>query len=74
MPQDDSAGITQISRQLAKKMPSPGVEETEVAQAVRATLYYAEDAGILPAVTKTIEEQAAGDETVAELCEALRRR
>lgn len=65
-------GFTAISGQLASRMPSPGISEEGVADAIRKTLYAARDAGILEPVSKIIEEQAKGDPAVLALVEELR--
>lgn len=67
-------GITEIAGQLAEHMPTRGVEPSKVKEAIRNTLYYAEDVGILDQLTQTIEQEAAGDAKVAALCDVLRER
>ena len=64
--------ITQIAGQLASAMPTKGVPEGEAKEAIRNTLHYAKDVGILDKLTSTIEAEAGGDPAVATLCENLR--
>lgn len=74
MAHEDNLGITDIASQLATRMPTKGVPETEVKQAIRNTLHYAEKAGILGELSDTIEAQARGDVQVSVLADALRKR
>lgn len=74
MAHDDNLGITDIAGQLATRMPTKGVPEGEVKQAIRNTLHYAEKAGILGELSDTIEAQAKGDTQVNRLADALRNR
>jgi hypothetical protein len=64
--------ITQIAGQLASAMPTKGVSEVDAKQAIRNTLHYAKDVGILDQLSSTIEAEAGGDPVVAALCKELR--
>ena len=68
----EGLGITQISGQLATRMPTAGVPEDGVADAIRSTLYAAKAAGQLDRLSKIIEAQADGDSAVLALIEKLR--
>ena len=65
-------GITEIAGQLAVAMPTKGVDEPAAKQAIRSTLHYAKDVGIMEQLTEKIEAEAHGDKHVSLLCEALR--
>ncbi len=71
---DDQLGITEISGQLASRMPTKGVPEREVKEAIRNTLHYAKDVGILDRLTDRIEAEAEGDEEVSRLLGHLRQK
>jgi hypothetical protein len=64
--------FTAISSQLAARMPTEGIPEAGVAEAIRDTLYAAHDKGILEPVSQLIEQQAKGDEVVVEIARHLR--
>ena len=63
--------VTQIAGQLASRMPHKDVPEAEVAQAIRSTLHYAKDAGLLDEVKRIVDDQTAGDAGVRELLDKL---
>ena len=64
--------ITSIAGQLAQRMPTKGVSEEDAPQAIRQTLHYAKEVGILGELTDTIEDQASGDPEVTALLDSLR--
>jgi len=66
-----SPQFTAIAGQLATLMPTDGVPEDGVAQAIRATLYDARDRGILDQVLPMIREQAKGNPTILAIVEEL---
>ena len=68
----DQLGITEIAGQLAARMPTNGVQEADAKQAIRSTLHYAKDVGIMGQLTERIEAEAEGDTQVNKLCETLR--
>ncbi len=72
MSQQDGPQFTAISKQLATHMPTEGIPEEGVADAIRSTLYAAQDKGILEPVAKIIEGQANGDEAILELVRELK--
>ena len=64
--------FTAISNQLAARMPTEGIPEDGVAEAIRDTLYAAHERGILEPVSQLIEQQAKGDEVVLDIARGLR--
>ena len=68
----EDLGITAIAGALAERMPTRGVPEGEAKQAIRSTLHYAKDVGIMEQLTDRIEAEAEGDTQVTRLCESLR--
>ena len=69
---DKPGKITSIAGQLAQRMPTRGVSEEDATQAIRHTLHYAKEVGILDELTDTIEGQASGDPAVSALLDSLR--
>jgi len=71
MSSQDGPQFTAISKQLATHMPTEGIPEEGVADAIRSTLYAARDRGILEPVTEIIKGQAQGDPAVLELVKEI---
>lgn len=70
---NEQLGITAIAGQLAERMPTRGVPETEAKEAIRNTLHYAKDVGIMDELTDRIVAEAEGDTQVTRLVAELRK-